>query len=147
MLDRGWDLMVAHPPCTHLAVSGAKHFAEKQEDGRQEEALEFVRTLMAAPIERIAVENPVSIISSRIRKADQVIQPYMFGHGEMKATCLWLKNLQPLLATDIVPGREQRIHRMAPSADRWLKRSITFPGIAEAMADQWGNPAQYALAI
>jgi len=145
VLDSGWDLMVAHPPCTHLAVSGARHFDRKRD--LQEEALEFVRTLMAAPIERIAIENPVSVISSRIRRADQVIQPYMFGHGETKATCLWLKNLLPLLSTHNVSGRDDRIHRMPPSADRWLKRSITYSGIAEAMADQWGNPAQFELAI
>lgn len=135
ILNDGWDLMIAHPPCTHLAVSGARWFKEKQTE--QREALEFVRVLMDAPIERIAIENPISIISTRIRKPDQIIQPWMFGHGETKATCLWLKNLPKLTPTDIVDGREQRIHKMPPSPDRWKERSKTFQGIANAMADQW----------
>jgi site-specific DNA-cytosine methylase len=131
-----WDLMIAHPPCTHLAVSGARWFKEKQKE--QAEALEFVRFLMEMPIPKIAIENPISIISSRIRKPDQIIQPWMFGHGETKSTCLWLKGLPKLEATDIVSGREQRIHRMPPSPDRWKERSRTFAGIAKAMAEQWG---------
>lgn len=131
-----WDLMIAHPPCTHLAVSGARWFKDKQPE--QAEALEFVRFLLDAPIKRIALENPISIISSRIRKPDQIIQPWQFGHGETKATCLWLKNLPPLAPTQIVEGREARVHRMPPSPDRWKKRSETYTGIAEAMADQWG---------
>ena len=139
ILDRGWDLMIAHPPCTHLAVSGARHFAAKRADGRQQAALNFVRMLMNAPIPRICIENPISIISSEIRKPDQIIQPWQFGHGETKATCLWLKNLPNLLPTDVVPGREQRIHRMPPGEDRWKERSRTFIGIAEAMATQWGR--------
>lgn len=134
-----WDLMVAHPPCTDLAVSGARYFKEKIADGRQQRALEFVRMLMDAPIERIAIENPISIISSKIRKPDQIIQPWMFGHGETKATCLWLKGLPPLMPTNIVEGREARIHKMPPGPDRWKERSRTFAGIAEAMADQWGT--------
>lgn len=138
LLGDGWDLAIFHPPCTHLAVSGARHFSEKIADGRQQEALEFVRILLDAPIPRIALENPVSIISSRIRKPDQVIQPYMFGHGETKATCLWLKNLPKLVPTQIVSGREPRIHKMAPGPDRWKERSRTYPGIAQAMAMQWG---------
>ena len=138
LLDKGWDLLIAHPPCTHLAVSGARHFAAKQASGVQQEALDFVRALLDAPIERIALENPVSIISSRIRKPDQVIQPWHFGHGETKATCLWLKNLPKLQPTNIVEGRENRVHRMPPSADRWKKRSTTYQGIADAMASQWG---------
>ena len=138
LLDKGWDLLIAHPPCTHLAVSGARHFAAKQASGVQQEALDFVRALLYAPIERIALENPVSIISSRIRKPDQVIQPWQFGHGETKATCLWLKNLPKLQPTNIVEGRENRVHRMPPSADRWKKRSTTYQGIADAMASQWG---------
>lgn len=138
LLGDGWDLAIFHPPCTHLAVSGARHFPEKIADGRQQEALEFVRILLDAPIPRIALENPVSIISSRIRKPDQVIQPYMFGHGETKATCLWLKNLPKLVPTQIVSGREPRIHKMAPGPDRWKERSRTYPGIAQAMAMQWG---------
>lgn len=137
VLGECWDLMIAHPPCTHLAVSGARWFKEKQAE--QAEALEFVRTLMAAPIPRIAIENPISIISSRIRKPDQIIQPWMFGHGETKATCLWLKGLPPLMPTNIVEGREARIHKMPPGPDRWKERSRTFTGIAEAMADQWGQ--------
>lgn len=136
LLDSGWDLMIAHPPCTHLAVSGARWFKEKQEE--QKEALDFVRALLDAPISKIALENPVSIISSRVRKPDQIIQPWQFGHGETKATCLWLKGLPKLVPTNIVSGREARIHRMAPSPDRWKERSKTFTGIAEAMVEQWG---------
>ena len=139
ILGNGWDLMIAHPPCTHLAVSGARWFAEKVKE--QAEALEFVRLLLNAPIPRIALENPVSIISSRIRKPDQVIQPWQFGHGETKATCLWLKNLPLLKPTNIVPGREQRIWKLPPSNDRWKIRSETYQGIAEAMASQWGVPS------
>ncbi len=136
LLTDEWDLMIAHPPCTYLAVSGARWFKERLRE--QEEALDFVRLLLAAPIPRICVENPISIISSQIRKPDQIVQPWMFGHGETKATCLWLKNLTKLTPTDIVPGRESRIHRMAPSKDRWRERSRTYPGIAQAMATQWG---------
>jgi len=134
-----WDLMVAHPPCTHLSVSGARHFAAKRADGRQQAALDFVRKLLDAPIDKIALENPISIISSQIRKPDQIIQPWQFGHGETKATCLWLKNLPALLPTNIVDGREARIHKLPPSADRWKIRSTTYQGIANAMADQWGT--------
>ena len=137
-LGDGWqpDLMIAHPPCTHLAVSGARWFKDKQRE--QEEALEFVRQLMNAPIERICIENPISIISSRIRKPDQIIQPWQFGHGETKATCLWLKNLPKLMPTKIVEGREGRIWKMPPGPDRWKERSRTYQGIADAMAEQWG---------
>jgi hypothetical protein len=137
VLNDGWDLMIAHPPCTHLAVSGARWFKEKMHE--QSEALDFVRTLMAAPISNIALENPVSVISSRIRKPDQVIQPWQFGHGETKTTCLWLKNLPKLVPTNIVEGRESRIHKMSPGPNRWKERSRTFKGIADAMADQWSN--------
>lgn len=137
LLDCGWDLMIAHPPCTHLAVSGARWFRDKAD--QQREALTFVRTLLGAPIPRIALENPVSIISSHVRKPDQTIQPWQFGHGEVKRTCLWLKGLPKLLPTDVVDGREPRVHRMPPSRDRWKERSRTFSGIAEAMADQWGG--------
>ena len=137
IINDGWDLMIAHPPCTHLAVSGARHFAAKQASGVQQEALLFVQRLLDAPIERIALENPISIISSRIRKPDQIIQPWMFGHGETKSTCLWLKNLPLLTSTNIVEGREARIHKMPPSTDRWKKRSETYQGIASAMAQQW----------
>ena len=139
IINDGWDLMIAHPPCTHLAVSGARHFAVKQASGVQQEALSFVQRLLDAPIEKIALENPISIISSRIRKPDQIIQPWQFGHGETKATCLWLKNLPALVATNIVKGREAKVHRMPPSADRWKLRSTTYQGIADAMADQWGT--------
>jgi site-specific DNA-cytosine methylase len=136
ILNDGWDLMIAHPPCTHLAVSGARWFKEKQKE--QAEALEFVRLLLDAPIKHIALENPISIISSRIRKPDQIIQPWQFGHGETKSTCLWLKNLPKLQPTNIVEGREQRIWKMPPSADRWKERSRTFAGIGLAMSHQWG---------
>lgn len=136
VLGDGWDMMICHPPCTHLAVSGARWFKDKRAE--QADALEFVRTLLDAPIARIALENPVSIISSRVRKPDQVIQPWQFGHGETKATCLWLKGLPRLSPTNIVEGREARVHRMPPSENRWRERSRTFTGIAEAMAAQWG---------
>ena len=139
VITDGWDLMICHPPCTHLSVSGARHFAAKRASGVQQEALEFVRALLAAPIPRIALENPISIISSQIRKPDQIIQPWQFGHGETKATCLWLKNLPKLIPTDIVDGREARIHKMGPSPDRWKLRSTTYKGIAEAFANQWGK--------
>ena len=137
MLDETWDLMIAHPPCTHLSVSGARWFKDKVEE--QKEALQFVTMLMNAPISKICIENPISIISSRIRKPDQIIQPWMFGHGETKATCLWLKNLPKLEPTNIVEGREARIHKMPPSPNRWKERSRTYKGIAEAMAQQWGS--------
>jgi len=136
VLHGGWDLMIAHPPCTHLAVSGARWFKDKQTE--QAEALDFVRLLLDASIPRIALENPISIISSRIRKPDQIIQPWQYGHGETKATCLWLKNLPKLSPTDIVGGREARVHKMPPSPDRWKERSRTYEGIAAAMAAQWG---------
>lgn len=137
VLSDGFDLLCAHPPCTHLAVSGARHFWRKERE--QVEALEFVRALMDAPIKRIAIENPISVISSKIRKPDQIVQPWQFGHGETKATCLWLKNLPRLLPTKIVDGREARVHRMPPGPDRWKERSRTFTGIAQAMAEQWGS--------
>ena len=129
-----------YPPCTHLAVSGARHFAAKLASGVQQEALDFVQFLLDAPIPKIALENPVSIISSRIRKPDQIIQPWQFGHGETKATCLWLKGLPLLIPTNVVDGREPKVHMMAPGPDRWKNRSRTFEGIAKAMANQWGNP-------
>lgn len=132
-----WSLMIAHPPCTHLAVSGARWFSAKRTE--QAAGLHFVQQLLAAPVERIALENPISIISSRIRKPDQIIQPWMFGHGETKATCLWLKNLPPLQPTNIVEGRRGRVHHEPPSPDRWKNRSRTYQGIADAMAEQWGR--------
>ena len=137
VLRANWDLMIAHPPCTHLAVSGARWFKDRLPE--QAEALRFVEALLSAPIERIALENPISIISSRIRKPDQIIQPWMFGHGETKATCLWLKNLPKLTPTNIVDGRHARVHRASPGPDRWKERSRTTQGIADAMADQWGE--------
>ena len=139
IIDDGWDMMIAHPPCTHLAVSGARHFAQKRADGRQQSAVEFFMRLAAADIPRIAIENPISIMSRVYRKPDQIIQPWQFGHGETKATCLWLKGLPLLTPTNIVPGRDQRIHNMPPSPDRWRERSRTFTGIAEAMAEQWSE--------
>lgn len=147
VLDKGWDLMIAHPPCTHLAVSGARWFKNKQRE--QAEALDFVRLLMAAPIPRIAIENPVSIISSHIRKPDQIIQPWQFGHEVTKTTCLWLKNLPSLVPTKIVGKGTRHVtksgkslptwYNLPPSADRWKIRSTTFQGIAEAMAQQWSK--------
>ena len=131
-----WDLMIAHPPCTHLAVSGARWWKDKKVE--QAEALEFVQYLMDAPIEHICIENPVGKISTAIRPADQYIQPWQFGHGETKKTGFWLKNLPLLVPTDIVEGREARVHRMPPGPNRAKERSRFFSGIAEAMADQWG---------
>lgn len=130
-----FDLAICHPPCTHLAVSGARWFKDKKQE--QEEALQFVRWLMDLPIEKIAIENPVSVISSRIRKADQYIQPWQFGHGETKKTGLWLKNLPLLTPTNIVDGREAKVHKMPPGENRWKERSRTYSGIAKAMAEQW----------
>ena len=132
-----YDLMIAHPPCTHLASSGARWFKDKKEE--QREALDFIQFLLNSNVPRIALENPVGIISTAIRKPDQIIQPWQFGHGETKATCLWLKSLPKLCPTNIVEGRQQRIHRMSQSKDRWKKRSITYQGIADAMAEQWGK--------
>lgn len=137
IINNGWDMMIAFPPCTHLALSGARWFQKKRKE--QKAALQFVKDLMNSPIKHIAIENPVSIISSHIKKPSQVIQPWMFGHGETKATCLWLKNLPLLQPTNIVEGREQRIWKLPPSEDRWKIRSQTYTGIAEAMAEQWGG--------
>lgn len=134
----GYDLAIAFPPCTHLAVSGARWFSEKRDE--QREALRFFRWCLDIPCDRVAVENPVSIASTRIRPPDQTIQPWMFGHGETKATCLWLKNLPPLTPTRYVDGRDNRIHRMSPGPDRAKERARTYPGIAAAMAQQWTRP-------
>ncbi len=139
-----FDLMIAHPPCTDLAVSGAKWFKEKRADGRQQRALEFVQQLLDAPIPMIALENPVSVISTYIRKSDQYVQPWMFGHGETKRTGLWLKGLPLLRPTNIVEGREQKVWKMPPSENRWKDRSRTYQGIADAMAEQWGNADGYS---
>ena len=137
VIDDGWDLMIAFPPCTDLCVSGARWFKEKQADGRQQASVDFFWKLAQANVPRIAIENPVGIMSSRYRKPDQIIQPWQFGHGETKATCIWLKNLPRLTPTNIVEGREARIHKMPPGPDRWKERSRTFQGIADAMARQW----------
>lgn len=137
ILDWGWDLVIAHPPCTYLARSGARWWPGKETE--QHSALDFVRKLLDAPVPRIALENPIGKISTAIRKPDQIIQPYQFGHGETKATCLWLKNLPELRHTNIVEGRLPRCHYYPPSSDRWKHRSRTYEGIAEAMAEQWGS--------
>ena len=147
ILDAGWDLMIAHPPCTHLAVSGARWFKGKEKE--QEEALDFVRLLLDAPIPRICVENPVSVISTRIRKPDQIVQPWMFGDAATKTTCLWLKDLPQLRPTDIVGKGDRTVtksgrslptwYNLPPSPDRARIRSTTFGGFAEAMAAQWGR--------
>lgn len=132
-----WDLMIAFPPCTHLAVSGARWFKDKLQE--QKDAIDFFMYLVNSDIPRIAIENPIGIMSSKYRKPDQIIQPWMFGHGETKATCLWLKNLPKLIPTNIVEGREHRIHKMAPSDHRAKDRARTYQGIADAMANQWGE--------
>jgi hypothetical protein len=139
VLGDGFDLGIFHPPCTHLAVSGARHFEGKRADGRQQEAIDFFMALANAPIPRIAIENPVCIMSSIWREPDQVIHPWEHGHGETKATCLWLKGLPLLRPTKIVSGRHPRIHLMPPSPDRWKERSRTYEGIAEAFAAQWSS--------
>lgn len=138
----GFDLLICHPPCTHLAVSGARWFKGKERE--QGEALDFVRALLSLPVPRLALENPVSIISSKIRKPDQIIQPWQFGHEETKKTCLWLKNLPLLRPTRIMEIRNRNLtpsgqNKLGPSADRWKLRSLTYSGIAEAMASQWGS--------
>jgi hypothetical protein len=138
LLNDDWDLMICHPPCTHLAVSGARHFAAKLASGVQQEALDFVRALLEAPIPQICLENPVSIISSRIRKASQYIQPWEHGHGETKKTGLWLKGLPLLTPSNVVLGRADLVHKMPPGPDRWKNRSRTYSGVAYAMAAQWG---------
>ena len=148
VIDYPWDIGIFHPPCTHLSISGARHFAAKRMDGRQQAAVSFFMNLVrrSAHIPKTCFEQPMSIMSSLYRPFDQAIQPWMFGHGETKATWLWLKGLPLLTPTEIVEGREARIHNMAPSPTRWKERSKTFSGIAEAMADQWGAPAQMEIA-
>lgn len=138
-----WDMIIAFPPCTHLAVSGARYFAEKRADGRQQSAIDFFMKFANADCPRIAIENPVGIMSTKWRKPDQIIQPWQFGHGETKATCLWLKGLQLLTPTQIVEGREQRVWKMPPGPDRAKERSKTLPGIARAMAEQWGGECEW----
>lgn len=147
VLDYPWDLMVAHPPCTHVSVSGSRYFAAKRMDGRQQSGASFILMLSKADIPRIAIENPVGILSTLWRKPEQVIQPWQFGHPESKATCLWLKNLPPLMPTDVLtkPSRghwdnqtASGQNKLGPSPDRWKVRSTTYAGIAQAMAEQWG---------
>lgn len=139
VLNRGWDLMIAHPPCTRLTVAGARWFKGREKE--QQEAIEFCERLWAAPIRKIAIENPIGVLStkSKLGKPSQIIQPWQFGHGETKATCLWLKSLPLLIPTKVVSGRVARVHMEPPGPDRWKRRSITYQGIAEAMAQQWGG--------
>jgi hypothetical protein len=139
VLDYPWDMMIAHPPCTNLAVSGARYFEEKRMKGAVQQGASFVMMLAKRDIPMIAIENPISLLSSVWRKPDQIIQPWMFGHGETKATCLWLKNLPKLEPTNIVEGRENNVWKMPPSENRWKERSRTYQGIADAMASQWSN--------
>lgn len=136
IVNDGWDMMIAFPPCTYLARSGARWWGERQQE--QQDALAFVRALLGAPIARIALENPIGKISTAIRPPTQIIQPWQHGHGETKATCLWLVNLPPLVPSNVVPGRDNRIARMPDTKHRSRLRSMTYPGIAAAMADQWG---------
>lgn len=145
VLHYPWDMMVAHPPCTHLSVSGARHFPAKRVDGRQQSAVSFFMMLARSGVPFMAMENPVSVMSSLWRPPDQTIQPWMFGHGEVKATCLWLVGLPRLVPSNVVSGRVPRVHRMPPGPDRWKHRSRTFPGIAEAMARQWIPVVQRAV--
>ena len=137
LLKEKWDMIIAFPPCTHLAVSGARYFEQKRKDGRQQQGIDFFMEFTKSNCEKIAIENPIGIMSTHYRKPDQIIQPWMFGHGETKATCLWLKNLPTLEPTNIVDGREQRIWKMPPGYERAKERSKTYDGIAKAMASQW----------
>jgi hypothetical protein len=150
IINDGFDLMIAHPPCTYLTVSANKWYKDQPERKSgtlvgarrreaREESIEFFLKLYNCGIPKIAIENPIGVLSSRFRKPDQVLQPWMFGHGETKATCLWLKGLPLLTPTDVVDGREQRLHYLPKTEDRWKIRSVTFQGIADAMAEQWGN--------
>lgn len=147
VIDYPWDLAIFHPPCTNLSVSGAAWFKEKRMDGRQQASVSFFMKIVrrSEHIKKTVIENPVCIMSSLYRNPDQIIQPWMFGHGETKATCLWLKNLLPLVPTEFAEGREQRLHNLPPGPDRWKERSKTFQGIADAMANQWGASAQMEL--
>lgn len=134
-----WDMVIAFPPCTNLAVSGARHFARKRADGSQQRSIDFFMRFVNADCDKVAIENPIGIMSTHYRKPTQIIQPWMFGHGETKATCLWLKNLSALAPTNIVNGRDPKVWKMAPGKDRAKLRSKTYPGIAKAMAEQWGG--------
>jgi len=142
VLGAPWDMIIAFPPCTDLAISGARHFAAKRADGRQQASIDFFMLFAGTKCEKIAIENPIGIMSRLYRKPDQIIQPWQFGHGETKATCLWLKGLPKLQPTEIVEGREQRIWKMPPSKDRAKMRSKTYDGIARAMAQQWGAKSE-----
>lgn len=136
-----WDLVIAHPPCTHLASSGARWFKEKRESGEQDDAINFFYWIIenCSKYSKLCIENPIGIMSTKYRKPDQIIQPWMFGHGETKATCLWLYGLPPLEPTNIVPGRGNKIHKMPGGNNQAKNRSRTFQGIADAMAEQWGG--------
>jgi len=147
LLNENWDLIIAFPPCTHLAVSGSAWFEQKRQDGRQQQAIDFFLKIANSKCKKIAIENPVGIMSTLYRKPDQIIQPWQFGHGETKATCLWIKGLPLLKPSEIVSGRDQRIWRMAPGPDRSKLRSKTYPGIAKAMAAQWTRPYNEQLNI
>lgn len=141
LLCEQWDMVLAFPPCTHLAVSGARHFEAKRKDGRQQQGIDFFMAFTDLDCPKVAIENPIGIMSSHYRKPDQIIQPWQFGHGETKATCLWLKGLPKLRPTGIAEGREQRVWKLPPGPDRAKKRSKTYPGIAKAIAEQWGGEA------
>ena len=148
VLDQGWDMMIAFPPCTHLASSGARWFPAKRADGRQQAGIDFFMAMVNAPVPHIAVENPIGIMSTGYRKPDQIIQPWQYGHGETKATCLWLKNLPKLEPTQIVAGRHPQTWLEPPGPRRAINRSRTYPGIAVAMADQWArNPLTAAAPV
>jgi site-specific DNA-cytosine methylase len=134
---QSWDLMIAHPPCTRLTVAGARWFKGREKE--QQEAIDFVRYLWNVPIEKVMIENPIGVLSTRWRKPDQIIQPWMFGHGETKATCLWKRGLPDLIPTDMVEGRVPRVHFASPGPERWKNRSRTYAGIADAFAEQWGD--------
>lgn len=138
LLKQKWDMIIAFPPCTHLAVSGARYFKQKRLDGRQQVAIDFFMLFTGLECSKVVIENPIGIMSTVYKKPTQIIQPWQFGHGETKATCLWLKGVPPLLPTNIVEGREQKIWKMPPSVDRAKLRSKTYAGVAKAMAEQWG---------
>lgn len=139
IIDQDWAMIIAFPPCTHLCSSGARWFSEKKKDGRQQSGIDFFLKFTQLKCERVAIENPIGIMSSIYAKPDQIIQPWMFGHGETKATCLWLKNLPKLKATKVVEGRDQVVFKMPPSQERSKLRSKTYVGVAKAMAQQWGR--------
>ncbi len=142
LLDDDWDMILAFPPCDHLASSGARWFKLKREDGRQQQAIEFFMKFTDLKCQKVAIENPVGIMSTVYRKPDQIIHPWQFGHGEKKTTCLWLKNLPPLIPTNIVDGRAEETHNMPPYHDRGRARGQTYEGVAKAMAEQWAGPAK-----